>query len=508
MQKYLVAFANQIKLVWNQLEFSQRLTIGLLSFIVLIGLIALGTWGARPDYQVLFSNLDAQDASKIISKLSEGKIPYRITGNGNTIMVPEKNVHETRILLANEGIPRASGVGFELFDNFKLGATDFTQKLNFQRALQTELSRTICQIAGVRQARIHIAFPDEELYSDYKNPTTASIILDLAGATELNQNQINGIVHLVSRAVKGLKPENVTVIDTNGNLLYQKDASMSDSSIAQGNTQIEAKRNYEKELETRLQSMLQEVLGPNKSVVRVAAELNYDTEKIDSEIYEPSDTPIVRSSKVTEESFAGQGAGASAGLNVQSGQGSNYTKTEEVNNYEVTKHIKSTVSAVGKVKKLSVAIILDRKIDDAAQKAIMETAKAAAGIETERGDTLVVKTMEFNRKMLEDAKKEMAKAEKTELYMKVGQGAGIAVGVIILLLFLRSAFRSANQLGQGGSLEMSTTTPGGVMLDLSAQAAAVANAAGGETELEQQLRILATQQPDDFIRTLRDWLSE
>lgn len=499
MQRFLLYLSAQIKLIWQQLDFSQRLTTILLSLILVLGLTALAFWGARPDYSVLFSNLNPADAGKVVGKLNENKVPYQLGGNGSVISVPKDRVGELRLMLANEGIPSAEGGGFELFDNFKFGMTDFSQKLNFQRALQTELARTISKISSVKNCRVHIAFPDDELYTEYKQPTTASVILDLNGTAELTSGQIKGIVNLVSAAVKGLSAQNVTIVDTEGNMLYHKDPEI--EGMGNSGEQFDEQGKFERMMENRIQSMLYKILGPNKAVVRVAAQLDFEMAKTESEIYEPSETPIPRSTKTSEESYTGEGDGARSPMGgaPPAGARSNYSKTEETNNFEVTKHIKKTIKSPGQIKKLSVAIVLDRAIQKEDMANIQAAASAAAGIDPARGDVIVVKTMAFDKTLLEDSKKEMKQAETMALIQQIVQYAAIGIGILIFFLFVRSILKKASKF----QLPLVSYDIGGEEYGSPAHPRPTA-----EMGTEERLQVMATQQTDEFISRLRSWLGD
>src|SRR5208337_3829813 len=174
-------------------------------------------WSQRIDYQVLYSNLTQEDAGQVITKLKEMKVPYRV--DGNAIYVPSSQVYELRLELASQGVPQGGGVGFEIFDKNQLGVTEFVQRLNYVRALQGEIARTIRQLAEVDQARVHIAIPERTIFTEREEKPTASIVLKFKAGRVLSQGQIGGIVHLVSSSVEGLSPEQVTVIDNMGNML-------------------------------------------------------------------------------------------------------------------------------------------------------------------------------------------------------------------------------------------------------------------------------------------------
>lgn len=535
MQKLILEALNQLNKLWQSLETSQRITIILLSVVIFLSLFFIGKWGATPDYEILFSNLDSQDAGQIVGKLNEAKVPYKLDNGGNTILVPKKNVYELRIQMASQGLPKGSGVGFEIFDNFKLGATDFTQKLNYQRALQTELERTITKIAQIKQARVHIAIPDEQIFADEKQETTASVVLDLMGSGDLNPKQIQGIVHLVASAIKGLKPENITVIDTNGNLLYSKEDSTFGVGGGYSTTQMEAQAAFEKTMEKRIQSMLVSVIGSNKSVVRVNAVLDFDQQKIESEVYEPAEEPIARSEKSTEESYSGeggQGPGGMAGTDsnmpagVQGGTNGNgnsnkYSRLEEVKNYEITKHVKHEIKAPGSVKKLSVAVLLDRQVNADQTTAITQAVKAAVGIDDTRGDSLVIKNIAFDKTAMEQDQKDLKQSNLINVAMMVAKGLGTALLVVFFLIFVRGMLRrlsvaSTPAIGSEKAAELADmdreieAREREIELELERLERMSMPTAEAQKKIamQKQLEKMATKETESFIKLLRSWLAE
>ncbi len=214
-----------------------------------------------------------EEAGEIITYLKAQKIPYRISENGTGILVPHDKVYESRLALASQGLPQGGGVGFEVFDNTKIGMTEFVQNVNYQRALQGELSRTINRIAEVESSRVHIVMPEKSLFIEQEEPATASVVVKLRRGQWLNQEQVKGIVHLVSSSVSRLKPDNVTVVDTSGKML----AGFSDRTEVTrlSSDQLEYQANLERNLETRIKSMLEKALGRGKAIVRLSCSLDF-----------------------------------------------------------------------------------------------------------------------------------------------------------------------------------------------------------------------------------------
>jgi flagellar M-ring protein FliF len=373
----------------------------------------------RTDYRPLFSNLSSEDAGEIVKKLKEQKIPYRIESDGKAISVPSDKVYDLRLSLASEGLPQGSGIGFEIFDRKNFGMTEFVQKLNYQRALQGELSRTISQITGVEQARVHIALPEKSLFKDDEKPATASVVLRMKSGRSLSESEVQGIIHLVSSSIEGMDPDKVAVLDSRGKILSK--AGATDPTGKMTSSMLEMQRNYEKAVEERLQTLLDKAVGAGKSVARVNAVFNFKQVERYEERYDPEAT-VVRSEQRTEEkngsatsasgipgvqSNLGK-AGATAPA-AQSGQGS---RSDETMNYEISRSTARTIEPVGTLARISVAILVDGKYEaasgsgssakpkyqprsaDELQK-IDALAKGAVGFNVERGDLVTVANIPF-----------------------------------------------------------------------------------------------------------------
>src|SRR3989304_3751278 len=222
--------------------------------------------------------------------MKEKKIQYQLTGSGTTILIPRDQVYDTRIALAAEGLPKGGGIGFEVFDRTNFGTTDFVQKLNYQRALQGELSRTIRQIKEIEQARVHMVAHKESLFFEDQKKPTASVFVKTRSGMALSPSQVEGIVHLVASAIEGLEPGNVTVVDTSGKILSKRSDHSQIGQLTTG--QLEYQRNIEEGLKKKVQGMLEEVLGLNKAIARISTEIDFQEINIIEESYNPS--PVMR----------------------------------------------------------------------------------------------------------------------------------------------------------------------------------------------------------------------
>ena len=340
--------------------------------LVVGGFIALLLWINQPEYQTLYAGMAQRDASQVVSKLKDLKVPYRLEGDGGTIKVPQENLYEARLALAGEGLPRGQGIGFEVFNKVEMGTTDFVQKINYQRALQGELARTIASFGEVEEARVHIVMPRDSLFVEEEKKPSAGVVVRLSAGKALSPSQIAGIVHLVASSVPDLTDERVTVVDTKGNLIYRKQADSSEFAAGLTAGQMDYQRNFEKTLRAKVQSMLEEVLGPGRAVVRVAADLDFTRTSITQDLFDPEQVVVrseTRNSDTSKNSAAGpEGSpdqrynlaqqNATPGQKPQQ-QGSENSREGETTNFEISRTKKQITQAMGGLKRLTVAVVVD-----------------------------------------------------------------------------------------------------------------------------------------------------
>jgi flagellar M-ring protein FliF len=362
---------SQLKATFTNLSRGKQITLVTLFLGSLAGFIFLMSWSGKSEFQPLFAQLDPEEAGIILNRLKEQKIEYRLASNGTTVLIPQENIYEIRMQMASEGLPRGSGIGFEIFNDTKLGMTEFAQNVNYQRALQGELSRTINRIGEIESSRVHIVLPEKSLFLEEEEPATASVVLKLRAGKWLSQGQINGIVHLISSSVARLKPEDVTVVDQSGKLLagVQSDSSFENLS----SDQLEYQTRVEKNLENRVRTMLESALGEDKAIVRLSCSFDFKSQEKTEELYLP-DNRVVRSEQSLNESSTNpeltpQGipgvrsnlpGDATAGeLNRSSPKASNFEKNDRTVNYEIGKVISHIKEPVGGMTRVSIAVLVD-----------------------------------------------------------------------------------------------------------------------------------------------------
>ncbi len=399
----------------------KKISLALTLCVVIGGFIALLLWTNRPDYQVLFSNLDTRDAAKITEKLREKRTPFQLKDGGRAILVPNEMVYQLRLEMASEGIPRGNNVGFEILDDISFGTTEFVQKMKYQQALQGELARTIMQFDAIEQARVHIVSAKDSLFAEPEKPATASVVIRPYPGKTLDQMQLQGIINLVACAVEGLKPENVSVVDMTGGMLSKGLNEDSAGNISRG--QFDYKRKIESSYEKQIQTMLEPVVGMNKVVARVSAEVDLRQINISEEEFDP-DSVVVRSEQRQRESSTDDKKLASGSpdlkYQVNQSQGENpgsserkFQKENSVINYEINKINRQIIDSAGDIKRLSAAVIIDgpyrmeegpdgNKInkfiprDRKQMKTFEDIVKKAIGFNEARGDQVTVSNIPFN----------------------------------------------------------------------------------------------------------------
>ncbi len=419
-------------------------------------IIAMSFWFRSPDYQLLYANLSPADASAIVEQLKSEKVPYELSNQGKTVRVPSDKVYEIRLQMASEGLPEGSDVGLEVFDKSALGMTEFVQKLNYQRALQGELARTIKTLDAVDQARIHLVIPKETLFIRDKPKGKASVTLKIKPGKNLSPGQIQGIVHLISASVEGINAADVVILDLKGNLLSGDSQSSEGALLTSNNHQH--KQRVEKEMERKILTILEEALGKGKVIAKVSATLDFEKVVRTEEIYDP-DSQVVRSQQtITEATVGSVPPGGIPGVQslVPGGQGqenvagqaSKRDKSNLTQNFEINKVVRHVTKPVGEIDKLSVAVLIDGLMagDPAAYQArspedmakYLQIVQSAVGFNPDRGDQVKVENIQFDRSILE----EEAQRIEQEGWIDLGfQGAKYLFGFIFIILFFTRIVR-------------------------------------------------------------------
>ncbi len=464
---------------WQQAALGQRVAAGLCVLICVGAIIGLAAFSARPNYATLYSGLQEKDLGDVVAKLKESKTPYQLRADGS-VSVPAEKVYELRLTMATAGLPKGGSVGYEIFDQNRLGGSEFQEKLNYQRALQGELERTIMSFGQVARARVHIAMPERALFTQYQEKPTASVMLSLRPGLALGENEVNAIVHLVSSSVEGLPRENVTVVDTNGALL----SSPSGDSPLEGGAsqQVKLQAGIEDRLQRDLDVMLTRIVGPGRALTKVNADLDFDQRQAQEETYKPAnaDHGVLESQRENRESYNGTRPSASgtpgvrttttpasaattlpASAATSTSRADGYERVESDIRYRVSKRMETVTNTPGQVRRLSVAVFLDdaAKLPDLS--GMQQALAAAAGIDEARGDRLVIQRVPFAVDA-QGSSREGLGSRLTGLFGSSGRNL-VALALLGVFLFLaRGLMRSP-----GGFVPASATAVAGVGQHLS-----------------------------------------
>ena len=415
----------RLEQLWSQLRAfmmaqppARRVMMAAVGLGSLAGVLALAWWVQRPMYRPLFTNLGQQDAASIVEALRAEKVPFQLEDGGRAVLVPAEKLYELRLSLASRGLPEGGGVGFEIFDKQSLGQTDFVQRLNYQRALQGELGRTIGELGGVESARVHLALPERSLFVAEDRRPSASVVVKLASGRALSPAQIDGIVHLVASSVEGLAAEQVTVVDEGGRMLTQNKPR--DEATGATGTALEYQASLERQLAERVESMLGAVVGRDKTIARVAATVDFSRSERTEESYDPDRTAL-KTQRTMREETVGTRTGGTPGVQsnltneaapAETEGGPKSERRDESQSYEVSKIVQRTVAPVGTLKQLSVAVLIDgvytgegeqrtfapRPQEDVDR--LRELVKSAVGFSEARGDKIEIASVPFQSEVL------------------------------------------------------------------------------------------------------------
>ncbi|CAI1680016.1 flagellar basal-body MS-ring/collar protein FliF [Serratia proteamaculans] len=429
---------NGLQALWDRLRANPKIPLLIAASAAIAIVVALLLWAKSPDYRVLYSNINDRDGGAIVTQLTQMNIPYRFAENGAALLIPADKVHETRLRLAQLGLPKGGAVGFELLDQEKFGISQFSEQINYQRALEGELSRTIESLGPVQNARVHLALPKPSLFVREQKSPSASVTLTLQAGRALDDGQINAIVYMVSSSVAGLPPGNVTVVDQSGRLLTQSDGTGRDLNAAQLKYAGEVENRYQR----RIEAILAPMVGNGNVRAQVTAQIDFATREQTDEEYQPNQQPnkaAVRSRQLSQSDQIGgplvggvpgalsnqpsapaaapiETAKPAAGTNADAtkpnatatrsaASGPQNTRSDETTNYEVDRTIRHTQQKAGTVQRLSVAVVVNYRGTDKEGKPLPMSKEQLAQIESlvresmgfssSRGDTLNVVNTPF-----------------------------------------------------------------------------------------------------------------
>jgi flagellar M-ring protein FliF len=526
--------------VWSGFTPGQKTMLMLAMATVVIGGYFFTKWAGQPTMAPLYNNLSQTDASSITTQLSGKGVGYKLADGGATVMVPEGQVYQLRLDMASKGLPTGGAQGYSLLDKQGITTSEFNQRIDYQRALEGELARTIGAIDGVQGADVHLVIPTDDVFSDDSRKPSASVLLKAAPGKKFSSDQVRSIVNLVAGSVEGLDPTAVTVADSSGHTLS---APGDDGTDASGD-QTSQTSTFEDNLARSIEDMLAPVTGQGGAVVRVKADLNFDQRSTTTESFATPATgqtaPAV-SSNTSKETFSGPGAAGAAGgvLGTTGGQTATQGAASSANSYEkdtsdqsfaVGKVTEQVKSAPGSVNRLSVAVLVDTKVK-AAPAELSSVVSAAAGIDAKRGDVVTVSQLAFDHTAADAATKEQkaAAADKAKAQLL---GLIRTVGVLLIVLVaLFLAWRSARKAGVT-RYPVPGVLPSGPVHAEALQAALAALGSGDGYQLpdgvdrrgisgdpppaalpsapdvNDELAELIDRQPDEVAQILRGWLAD
>jgi flagellar M-ring protein FliF len=452
---------------YMKLPIAQKIAAPVLLAFCVWAVVYASKVATAPDYTVLYTDLSSNDAGAVVQRLKEMKISYRLDGNSVSVS-PADQVHELRLTLASEGLPKTGSVGFELFDGTNFATTTLGEMVKKQRALQGELERTIMSLDAVVAARVHISQPEKTIFAKQSQDPGASVLLKLKPGSELDKKQIKGITNFVASGIEGLKPENVTIIDEFGNLLSARPEESDD--FGADATRLQYLRELELGYIQRIETMLAKVLGPGKVVARVTAELDFSSSEREEESYDPGGR-VIRSERSIEEGTGTEQRGGIPGvvsnlsndpkaLAQQAGATDQNSRRESVKNFEISRAVTRSAQARGKLVRLSTAVLVDGKVAETPEvdgegkptgktgksyealtpemlSQVESIVKSAVGFDSTRGDVVTVENVPFFAPD-ESLQAELAKAHQTDQYLKFG---GMMVPVFALALFVLFVLR-------------------------------------------------------------------
>ncbi len=474
------------------------------SAAVIAIMIALVLWSQKPEYKVLFSNFSDRDGGAIMSSLQASNVPYKFAEGGGAILVPADKVHEIRLKLAAEGLPKGGGVGFELMENQKLGVSQFLEQVNFQRALEGELARSIQSVGAVQAARVHLAMPKASVFVRDQQKPTASVLLNLRQGRALDQQQVSAIVHLVASSVPELSPKNVTIVDQSGNLLSETNKPAGSNTLDP--SQLKYVQELQQSITKRIESIITPIVGASNIRAEATADVDFSTSEQAAEIYKPNQVPnsaTVRSLQTSESRGNGTGASgvpgaltnqpapnatapltapplaadgtpstatnppapgtpaAAAAAAAAATAAANATPTQKdtTTNFEVDKTVRYVQQPMGGLKRLSVAVVVNYKrvvakdgkvtivpLSETEKNQITDLVKEAMGYNKDRGDTLNVVNSPFAGVEKDEIVQPPLWERPEIIEMAIQAAKYLAIGIVLFLLYRKLLKPMLNKL--------------------------------------------------------------
>ena len=480
---------NQIRKLLSTLTLRQQVTIGVAVLVVGIGLWRLASWNRERDFRPLYANLPAEDAGEVIAKLKTDNVDYRV--DDSAIRVPSDKVAEVRLRMASSGLPKTGRIGFELFDKSNFGLTEFAEQVNYRRAIEGELERSIMALTEIERARVHISLPKDSVFLESKQEAKASVVVSLRAGARLSAQNGASITYLVASAVDRLSPDAVSVIDTRGNLLIRPRKAPAEAGADQPEVDLEYRQKMERDLVSKIGSTLEPLLGAEKFRAGASVEVDFSSAEQSEESYDPSRSVMVTAQKTEDISGVTLQAGVpGTATNLprpparQPGSGGGTTRSTENISYQTSRTIRRTRLPQGSVKRISLAVLLDQNVRWEGKgakakriieppspekiKTIRDLVAAATGFSETRGDQLTVETLPFESTLGAEPPSDLltvpapppsplpAWLQKYVKDMSAGMLVGIGVGALIILI---APFALLSMRRRKSTAVQPTTTP-------------------------------------------------
>jgi flagellar M-ring protein FliF len=551
-------FIKQFADLWGRMKFGQRAAVIIAAGGTIALVVAIAVYGSQPEYGVLFSDLKPADAQTIVEKLKTANVQYKLTNNGTIVSVPTERVAELRLQMASAGALTGGHVGFDIFDRASFGATEFTQQVNYQRAIEGEMAKTLEAMDEVESARVHVTQPHESIYADKAERAKASVMLRMRQGRELSRERTEAVVSLIASAVEGLDPSDVAVMDTQGRLLssasHGTNGGAGDASTF--SSHLEASRKFEAETASRIMSLIEPISGVGHVRADVAANLDFSQTEQTQEKYDPK-SQVVRTQQTTQES---RNSTASGAANVVGARANDPTlaqtpvatkpataggdqRAATTTNYEIDKTITHTQGGGGRISRLSVSVLVDYKNVAGVTvartpeelKKIQDVVAAAVGIDDKRGDLIVVQTIPFDQPTVEVHNAGWMEKNGELIRTAIKYGA-LALATLLLLLFVVRPAKRALLQASAASKQLSGFRPAPLALasgqsdangtnnidsartvaeieaDMEAQVAREMAAFTPDlvraSTLKKQLVERSRTQPESVAMTIRGWLQD
>jgi flagellar M-ring protein FliF len=523
----------------------QKAMLALVGVGLVAALLVFTRLSSSPNWAVLYGNLPPAEAAKVTEELTGMGVPYRLANGGASIEVPRSSVYQLRLDMSAKGLPSAGSTGYALLDKQGITTSEFRQRVDYQRALEGELAQTIGAIDGVDAAKVHLVIPSDDLFTDDTRIASASVLVGTPAARRLSAGQVQAIVHLVSSSVEGMSPESVTVADSSGRVL----AAPGQAAEAGGDWRVEQERTFEDGLARSIEDMLFRVTGGGKAVVKVNADLDFDSRSKVTETFDKPDTATALTEKSSKESYKGAGAGAvgvlgptgvptagatdgsdpaapgaaqtptagagtgSSAANAAANGANEYSRDDVERQFAIGKVTEKVDTSPGSIRRLSVAVLLDRrsKPDQARLTALVA---AAAGLDEDRGDVLEVGVLNFDTADAKAAEEELAAVASAQRAAQQSSMIRTAIVGLVVLVSLLLAWRAARK---------SALTVQRIPIDVEPylelepvrddDAGAAVPAPLDAAELERRARAdkvssLIDETPEDVAKTLRAWMAD